>query len=34
MDSSPPGSSVQGFSREEYWVGCHALLQGIILTQR
>ena len=23
-----------GFSREEYWVGCHALLQGIFLTQR
>ena len=23
-----------GFSREEYWVGCHALVQGIFLTQR
>ena len=22
-----------GFSREEYWVGCHALVQGIFLTQ-
>ena len=22
-----------GFSRQEYWVGCHALLQGIFLTQ-
>ena len=21
-----------GFSRQEYWVGCHALLQGIFLT--
>ena len=22
-----------GFSREEYWIGCHALLQGIFQTQ-
>ena len=22
-----------GFSRQEYWMGCHALLQGIFLTQ-
>ena len=22
-----------GFSRQEYWLGCHALLQGIFLTQ-
>ena len=22
-----------GFSRQEYWVGCHTLLQGIFLTQ-
>ena len=22
-----------GFSRQEYWVGCHFLLQGIFLTQ-
>ena len=22
-----------GFFRQEYWVGCHALLQGIFLTQ-
>ena len=33
MDCSPPGSSVQEFSRQEYSVGCHALLQGIFLTQ-
>ena len=23
-----------GFSRQEYWVGCHALLQGIFPTQK
>jgi len=23
-----------GFSRQEYWMGCHFLLQGIFLTQR
>ena len=33
MNCSPPGSSVQGFSRQEYWVGCHSLLQGIFPTQ-
>ena len=43
MDCSPPGSSVNrvfqarilsiGFSRQEYWVGCHSLLQGIFTTQ-
>ena len=27
----PPGS--MGFSRQEYWMGCHALLQGIFPTQ-
>ena len=41
VDLSPPGSSVHGFSRQEYWsgkkkkntgVGCRALLQGICLT--
>ena len=32
MDCSLPGSSVE-FSREEYWSGYHALLQGIFLTQ-
>ena len=29
MDYSPPGSSVMGFSRQEYWSGRHTLLQGI-----
>ena len=34
MDCSPPGSCLSmGFSRQEYWVGCHALLQGIFPTQ-
>ena len=33
MDCSLPGSSVMGFLRQEYWSGCHALLQGIFLTQ-
>ena len=28
-----PGSSVKRFSRQEYWSGCHALLQGIFPTQ-
>ena len=23
-----------GFSRQEYWLGCHAFFQGIFLTQR
>ena len=32
-DCSPPGSSAMGFSRQEYWSGCHALLQGIFPTQ-
>ena len=33
-DSSPPGSSVHGDSLgKETGVGCHALLQGIFLTQ-
>ena len=26
MDYSLPGSSVHGFSRQEYWSGCHCLL--------
>ena len=30
---SPPGSSVHGFSRQEYWSGCHFLLQGFFPTQ-
>ena len=29
MDCSLPGSSVHGFARQEYWTGCHFLLQGI-----
>ena len=34
MDCSPPGSSVHGDSPGKYTgVGCHALLQGIFLTQ-
>ena len=33
MDCSPPGSSCMEFSRQEYWVGCHFLLQGIFLIQ-
>ena len=33
MDLSPPGSSVHGFSRQEYWSQLLALLQGIFLTQ-
>ena len=34
MDNSPPGSSVQGDSPgKSTGVGCHALLQGIFLTQ-
>ena len=27
IDGSPPGSTVPGFSRQEYWSGCHFLLQ-------
>ena len=35
LDSSPPGSSVHGDSPgKNTRVGCHALLQGIFLTQR
>ena len=33
MDCSPPGSIVHEISRQEYWRGCHFLLQGIFLTQ-
>ena len=34
LDSSPPGSSVHGDSPgKNTGVGCHALLQGILLTQ-
>ena len=33
LGSSLPGSSVKGFSRQEYWSGCHAIFQGIWLTQ-
>ena len=33
MDSSPPGSSVQGILQARTGVGCHALHQGIFLTQ-
>ena len=34
MDCSPPGSSVHGDSpSKNTGVGCHALLQGIVLTQ-
>ena len=29
MDCSLPGSSVHGFARQEYWSGCHFLLQEI-----
>ena len=32
MDYSLPGSSLKGFPRQEYWMGCHFLLQGIFLT--
>ena len=37
MDCSPPATHVLcpwGFSRQEYWTGCHALPQGILPTQR
>ena len=33
MDCSPPGSSVHGFSWQEYWRGCHFFLQGTFPTQ-
>ena len=29
MDCRPPGLSVHGNSQQEYWSGCHFLLQGI-----
>ena len=29
----PTDYTVHGFSRPEYWVGCHALLQGIFPTR-
>ena len=38
-DSATPRAIVHqaplstGFSRQEHWSGCHALLQGIFLTQ-
>ena len=35
IDCSPPRLLCPwGFSRQKYWSGCHALLQGIFLTQR
>ena len=33
MDCSPPGSSVHGFSQQEYWSGLLFFLQGIFATQ-
>ena len=30
---APPALMSMGFSRKKYWVGCHALLQGIFPTQ-
>ena len=30
---NPPGSAVVRFYRQEYWSGCHALLQGIFPTR-
>ena len=33
MNCSLPGSLSMGFSRQEYWSGCHALLQGIFPIQ-
>ena len=33
LDCSPPGFSSMGFLRQEYWSGCHFLLQGIVPTQ-
>ena len=33
MNYSLPGFLVHGFSRQEYWSGCHALLQGIFPIQ-
>ena len=36
MDCSPPGdyNLPTESSRQEYWIGCHFLLQGIFLTLR
>ena len=33
VDSSPPGSSVMGFSRQEYWSGVPCPSPGNLLTQ-
>ena len=33
MDSSPPGSFVYGFPRQQYWSGLPFPFQGIFLTQ-
>ena len=33
MDYRPPGSFVHGIIRNEYWRGCHFLLQGVFPTQ-
>ena len=33
MDCSLPGPPSPGFSQQEYWSGCRALLQRIFLTQ-
>ena len=33
MECGLPGSSVHGISRQEYWVGCHFLLQESFLTR-
>ena len=33
VDCSPPGSSVHEFSKQEFWIGVHFLLQGVFLTQ-
>ena len=33
MDCSPPGFSVHEISRKNTGVGCHSLLQGILLPQ-
>ena len=34
MDSSPPVSLAMEFSRQQYWIGCHFHLQGIIPIQQ
>ena len=33
MDCSPPGSYVHEIPRQEYWSGCHCLLQEICWIQ-